>query len=59
VELRSGFLGAHDYKNSPHLLGRREKAAKGFLGNEIILRGTGEAFLDGVSWFVIMCDGFV
>jgi hypothetical protein len=34
VELRSGFLGAHDYKNSPHLLARRKKTAKGFLTAE-------------------------
>jgi len=44
VELRGGFLGAHEFRNSPRLIPRRKKTAKGFLAEENILSDSHDAF---------------
>lgn len=57
VELRGGFLGAHGYRNSPHLTGRRKKCAKGFLTEKNDLRRKPKESCSKVA-DVLLCSRF-
>jgi hypothetical protein len=54
VELRGGFSGAHEFRNSPHPLARRKKRAKGLLTDETILSNSRGSILQDDGRFVVM-----